>query len=129
VGFAPADDPKLIMYVAVDNPKGIQFGGLIAAPIVKNVMEDSLQWLHVPRRKNQMPKKTTVLDTPIVTVPNLIGQTTQEIYESLQSNFRLAKIGTGSVVIQQAPRAGSRIPRGSTIRLFMANPVKEGATP
>ncbi len=31
IGFAPADDPQLLVYVAVDNPKGIQFGGVVAA--------------------------------------------------------------------------------------------------
>ena len=35
VGFAPVDDPQIVVYVAVDNPKGtIQFGGVVAAPIV-----------------------------------------------------------------------------------------------
>ena len=36
IGFAPADDPRIVVYVAVDNPKGVQFGGVVAAPIVRN---------------------------------------------------------------------------------------------
>lgn len=121
VGFAPADDPQLIMYVAVDNPKGIQFGGLIAAPIVKNVMADSLRYLQVPMRKDQMPKKLTYPDVPVVEVPDLIGETTQHIYESLNMNFQLAKSGTGSTVISQAPKPGERVQQGSTIRIFMGD--------
>lgn len=36
IGFAPADDPEIVVYVAVDNPKGVtQFGGVVAAPIVR----------------------------------------------------------------------------------------------
>jgi stage V sporulation protein D (sporulation-specific penicillin-binding protein) len=119
VGFAPADDPQLIMYVAVDNPKGIQFGGLIAAPIVKNVMEDSLRYLKIPMRKDQMPKKLNFLDVPLVEVPDLIGETTQHIYESMNMNFTLAKSGTGDTVINQAPKPGVRVKQGSTIRIFM----------
>ena len=31
IGFAPADDPEIVVYVAVDNPKGVtQFGGVVA---------------------------------------------------------------------------------------------------
>ena len=44
IGFAPADKPEIVIYVAVDNPKGtVQFGGVVAAPIVGKIMEDSLQ--------------------------------------------------------------------------------------
>jgi stage V sporulation protein D (sporulation-specific penicillin-binding protein) len=121
VGFAPADHPELIIYVAVDNPKGIQFGGLIAAPIVKNVMEDSLHYLKIPERKNQMPKKLSVLDTPLVEVPDLIGETPQELYESLNMNFILSKLGTGKTIIGQVPKAGTRVKRGTVIRIYMGD--------
>ena len=47
VGFAPADDPQIVIYVAVDNPQGIQFGGVVAAPIVRNIMEDALSYLEI----------------------------------------------------------------------------------
>ena len=41
IGVAPADDPQIVVYVAVDNPKGIiQFGGVVAAPIVGNIIGD-----------------------------------------------------------------------------------------
>ena len=44
IGFAPADDPQIVVYVAVDNPKGtVQFGGTVAAPIVGNIIGDSLR--------------------------------------------------------------------------------------
>lgn len=55
VGFAPADDPKIVIYTAVDNPQGIQFGGLIAAPIVKRIMEDALHYMGVEPRQKQVP--------------------------------------------------------------------------
>ena len=35
IGFAPADDPEIVVYVAVDNPKGVtQFGGVVAAQLL-----------------------------------------------------------------------------------------------
>jgi len=54
IGVAPADDPQIVVYVAVDNPEGIQFGGVVAAPIVRNIMEDALQILGVPKRESKL---------------------------------------------------------------------------
>ncbi|CAM4446684.1 stage V sporulation protein D [Paenibacillus phoenicis] len=119
IGFAPADDPQIVVYTAVDNPQGIQFGGVVAAPIVRNIMEDALEYMKVPPREQQVNKKYKYGETPIVTVPDLIGHTTQEIYEDLNMNFNLARSGTGNVVINQAPKAGARVEKGSTIRIYM----------
>ena len=121
IGFAPADDPKIIVYVAVDNPKGIQFGGLIAAPIVKNILADALRYMGVEPRKNQQPKKLNYGDVPYVEVPNLIGRTLTDIYQDYSQNFVLARSGAGTVVVDQAPKAGVRVPKGSTIRLYLSN--------
>ena len=119
IGFAPADDPQIVVYTAVDNPQGIQFGGVVAAPIVRNIMEDALEYMKVPPREQQVNKKYRYGETPIVTVPDLIGHTTQEIYEDLNMNFNLARSGAGNVVINQAPKAGARVEKGSTIRIYM----------
>ena len=44
MGFAPADDPQIVVYVAVIIQKGtIQFGSQVSAPIVGNIMKDALQ--------------------------------------------------------------------------------------
>src|SRR5699024_4677444 len=57
VGFAPSDDPEIVVYVAVDHPKDtVQFGGVVAAPIVGTIIEDSLQAMDVPRRKQGLEK-------------------------------------------------------------------------
>lgn len=119
IGFAPADDPKIVVYVAVDNPQGIQFGGVVAAPIVRNIMADSLVHLGVEPRQDQIGKEYKLNETPIVQVPNLVGKTVSELYEDLNMNFNLATAGTGKVVIRQAPEAGSRVERGSTIRVYL----------
>ena len=58
IGIAPSDDPSIVVYVAVDNPKGtIQFGGTVAAPIVGNIMRDSLPQLGVKKRKDQIERE------------------------------------------------------------------------
>lgn len=126
IGFAPADNPKVVVYAAVDDPQGIQFGGLIAAPLVKNIMQDALRYMKVEPDKNQLTKKYKYGETPVVEVPDLVGATVQDIYEDLNSDFLIAKSGTGNTVISQAPKPGTRVDRGSTIRVYLSNPP-EGA--
>jgi stage V sporulation protein D (sporulation-specific penicillin-binding protein) len=120
IGFAPADDPKIVIYAAVDNPKGLQFGGLIAAPIVGAMMEDILPYLGVEPRKEQVPKKLQYPDVPYVDVPDLVGMTRKDILYSPYVDFNLAYSGAGEVIVNQAPKPGSRVPKGSTIRVYFS---------
>ena len=48
IGFAPADQPKYVVSVVIENPKGQHFGGVIAAPVFKSVMSFVLQSKHIP---------------------------------------------------------------------------------
>ncbi|MDQ0876861.1 stage V sporulation protein D (sporulation-specific penicillin-binding protein) [Paenibacillus sp. V4I3] len=121
IGFAPADNPKIVIYAAVDDPQGIQFGGLIAAPLVKNMMADALRYMKVEPDKNQLDKDYRYGETPVVEVPDLVGASVDDILEDLNMNFRLAKSGSGKYVISQAPKPGSRVDQGSTIRIFLSN--------
>ncbi|MBM7586736.1 stage V sporulation protein D (sporulation-specific penicillin-binding protein) [Bacillus pakistanensis] len=119
LGFAPADDPEIVVYLAVDNPKGtVQFGGVVAAPIVGNIIEDSLGALGVEKRKNQIEKKTTWSDTPVVKTPDLIGLSRKELQKQLV-NLKLDVSGEGNKVVSQAPDPGMKIEEGSTIRVLM----------
>ncbi|TVY00578.1 stage V sporulation protein D [Cohnella terricola] len=121
IGFAPADDPQLIVYVAVDNPQGIQFGGVVAAPIVRNIMADALPYLGVKPRSVQVEKeyKFGSGEPRTVTVPNLVGKTVSDIYEDMNSNFHLASSGSGDAIVRQAPAAGARVEQGSVIRIYL----------
>lgn len=121
VGFAPADDPQIVVYLAVDNPQGIQFGGVVAAPIVRNILDDSLHYLGIPPRTQQVDKKYKIDENKIVTVPNLVGKTVSDLYEDMNMNFNLSSAGTGQTVIRQAPTAGSRVEKGSTIRIYLGS--------
>ncbi|OPA78460.1 stage V sporulation protein D [Paenibacillus selenitireducens] len=121
IGFAPADDPQIVVYTAVDNPQGIQFGGVVAAPIVRNILDDALQYMGVPKRKDQIAHNYKLDEIPYVTVPDMKGMTLDDIYEDMNSNFNLARAGSGNVVISQAPKPGERVEKGSTIRIYMGN--------
>ncbi|WP_342414887.1 stage V sporulation protein D [Paenibacillus sp. FSL R10-2782] len=121
IGFAPADDPQIVVYTAVDNPKGIQFGGVVAAPIVQNILRDSLLALKIPPRTNQISKEYKYGENRIDTVPDLVGATVADLYEDMNMNFMLVKSGSGKTVVSQAPKPGSRLERGSTIRIYMGD--------
>lgn len=125
IGFAPADDPEIVVYLAIDNPKDtVQFGGVVAAPIVGKIIEDSLIAMNVPKRSDQIEKETTWSDTPIVEVPDLVGRTVRDIHESYYE-LKLEVDGEGDEVVLQSPEPGIRIQAGSTIRIYMGDKPTE----
>jgi hypothetical protein len=48
LGVVPIEDPRLAIIVVVDEPQGGHLGGLVAAPIFKEIAEEALRYLHVP---------------------------------------------------------------------------------
>jgi stage V sporulation protein D (sporulation-specific penicillin-binding protein) len=118
MGFAPADDPQIVVYVAVDNPKGgLIFGGTVSAPIVGSIMKDGLMAMGVEPRKDQIEKEIKWPDKPLITLPDLTGLTKLEITEQLL-NLKIDASGEGDIVVRQSPEAGSKVKEGSTIRLY-----------
>lgn len=47
LGFAPADDPQVLVLVIIRNPSGIYYGGTIAAPVAKKIFENILPYLEL----------------------------------------------------------------------------------
>lgn len=124
IGFAPADDPQILVYVAVDNPKATAFGGLIAAPIVRNILESTLSYLEVPRRSKQIEREYRYGDKKYVEVPDLRGMSIREITASYYT-MPLEVAGYGSQVIKQSPEPGSKVEEGSKIRVFLGDKTAE----
>jgi len=121
VGFLPADNPQVIVYVAIDNPKGItQYGGTVAAPIAKNILIDAISSLDIEPSKDVTLKEYQWYDTKYYTVPNVIGKNINEAKKELKQ-FQIEYTGSGDVVISQEPQEGVRIPENSVIRLFLSN--------
>ncbi|ALC88169.1 stage V sporulation protein D [Bacillus sp. FJAT-22090] len=115
IGFAPADDPELIVYVAIDNPKhSTQFGGVIAAPIVGQIIEDSLE---VTAGGKQLEKEYRWGDIQQVRVPNLVGIKKKEI-TSYMYPFTIVWHGDGEEILSQLPKENSLIPLDGKIHVY-----------
>ena len=119
IGFLPADDPEIVLYVAIDNPKGISaYGGTVAAPIARTILNDAIEALNVKKRVGGLSKEYRYFDTKYVTVPDVVGKTIKEARELLK-DFTIEYSGTGETVISTSPSEGSSVPVDSTIRLML----------
>jgi stage V sporulation protein D (sporulation-specific penicillin-binding protein) len=54
IGFAPVDNPKLVIVVVVDEPRPYYYGGVVSAPVFKEVAEKSLKYLESEERLNNV---------------------------------------------------------------------------
>ena len=51
IGISPIDSPKIVVLVLLDDPLGLGYGGTVAAPAVKTIVDNTLQYLQVPSPK------------------------------------------------------------------------------
>lgn len=121
IGFTPADDPEIIVYVAIDNPKGItQYGGTVSAPIAKNVLKSAINILGIkPSNDGMIRTEYTWLDTKYILLPNVVGMTKEEAKKTLKG-FNIEYSGTGETVIYQSPQANYFVKEGSTVVLMLS---------
>ena len=118
IGFMPANDPEVIVYVAIDNAKGItQYGGTVAAPIAKAILNDSINILNIKKPSGASEKNYNYLDRKYVTIPNVINMELSDAIKNLKQ-FKVEYTGNGKV-IYQSPTSGTRIYEGETIKLML----------
>ncbi|RHW39739.1 stage V sporulation protein D [Lysinibacillus yapensis] len=120
IGFAPADNPEIVVYVAIDNPKAATvFGSTIAAPIVGQIIEDVAPTVGIEvDREGQMEKEYRWGDAITERVPNLVGFSVDEIMK-LQYPFKLEFHGKGTTVKTQLPEPENIISNDGTIHLYL----------
>jgi cell division protein FtsI (penicillin-binding protein 3) len=59
VGIVPANDPRLVIAVMVDEPQPVHFGGQVSAPVFKEIAEAALRYLGVPPSTPLAPRHET----------------------------------------------------------------------
>ncbi|MEH7118695.1 penicillin-binding protein [Neobacillus vireti] len=112
LGMAPKDNPKLIVYVAVQQPhlEGMEAGqGAIPVSAIFNpVMKNSLHYLNI------QPSKLEV--AAINKLPKFIGDSVDETVKGLKSDgFEPIVLGSGDKVVGQLPKAGTTIMEGEKV--------------
>lgn len=119
IGFMPANDPKIVIYIAVDNAKGVsQYGGTVAAPLARNFLLSAIPILGLKYDSNGMSKEYVYPDKKYYTVPDVSGLSLKEAKKKLK-NFKVESEGEGNV-IYQSPSAGIDIYEGDTVRLYLS---------
>ena len=130
VGYVPADQPRLVILVVIDEPRGEHYGGTVAAPVFREVAEATLRYLGVPP---SIPSRTIGVEPPLLaafsqsgkqtgpasTVPDLRGLDARAaIARAVASGLQVRAIGSG-VVTSQDPAPGVALPpnRRMTIEL------------
>ena len=127
VGFAPANDPKVVVLLAYDGPEkangeytadGVYVsGGNMAAPEAGQLIANILDYMGIA--KQYTPEELSGADT---TVPK-VTQHYLDYAESVlkQNNLTYRVVGEGDVITGQIPTAGATIPGGSQVVLYMGD--------
>ncbi len=119
VGIVPSNDPKAILYIAIDNPKNTALlSSYTTTPIARRILLDIIDALEIPKQEGQIEKDYEWNDDIYIEVPDVTDKTVKEANELL-ARFQVEYSGTGETVIEQSPAAGERVAANSTIRLLL----------
>ena len=132
LGFAPADDPEIIVLLAYDWPEPVApganktadgvyiSGGSMACPMAGELIAHIMDYLGY--QKSGVTSETTTG----ITMPQLNGNTVATAQETLSKlGLNCRTVGEGEAVTDQAPTAGSMVPQGSTVVLYLGAPRSE----
>ncbi|MBN2123707.1 MAG: PASTA domain-containing protein [Deltaproteobacteria bacterium] len=139
VGFVPVEDPRIVILVAVDEPKGSPYGGVVAAPIFREVGAWTLNHLRVipdlrlveqapllQRSEPEQPEPATPAaanggDENVL--PDFTGKTMREaLREGGALGVKMVLEGTG-LVYRQSPAAGAPLEQVTAVRVQFRPPL------
>ncbi|HET9951921.1 MAG TPA: penicillin-binding transpeptidase domain-containing protein [Candidatus Eisenbacteria bacterium] len=124
VGMVPADDPKVVGLVVLDEPRGAYYGGEVAAPVFREIVAS---WSVQGRGPLAMPTTELVSggDPPAPSasrVPDVRLLAPGRAREVLgREGFDVRLSGEGARVLAQDPAPGEPAPRGATVSLTLAS--------
>ncbi|MBU4484276.1 transpeptidase family protein [bacterium] len=137
VGFAPSENPRLVVLVAIDEPNGNNYGGVVSAPVFKNIMVESLQYLSVPhsggsnekeyyvgkdaedpfaglRKNKQVPRFGEAGEDKFI-VPNLKGLTMREVLQAIGKTDVGIRFHGSGIAFKQSVSPGEVIKKGQKL--------------
>lgn len=131
-GFGPTEDPRVICLVVLDNPQGMFYGGMVAAPVFSEIMGQTMRYLGIhaieePVLGNTAPENAEeeaimpILNAETVTLPDFTGWSMRSTGEWLtRSGLGFAPEGSGTA-IGQSVSAGETVPRGTVVEVEFSN--------
>jgi cell division protein FtsI (penicillin-binding protein 3) len=139
IGYVPADDPRLVIAVVVDEPVAGRFGGIVAAPIFRAIAEAALPMVGVYPPGPSMPAAPPpgvamvsaprpVAPTDPNSTPNFVGLSLREaVTQARGIGYADVRLKGAGYVREQQPPAGA--PRAREKRLALTLRFETGATP
>jgi cell division protein FtsI (penicillin-binding protein 3) len=142
MGFAPADAPKLVLLVVIDEPREESYGGTVAAPVFRAIIEKVLPYLNVipkgtlivKRQPGSVPRSET-LETETLreeirvgkgaersVMPDLTGLSMRNALSRIEGRGLIIKVSGMGKVVEQTPRAGTVIEKGDICYLKFQSP-------
>lgn len=113
-GFAPADNPQIACIVIVDEPTEAH-GGTTAGPVFRQIMEDCLRYLEVP--KDVTPSETTPIEE--VAVPAMPDNNPMNAIEAIKAVGLTPIVETqGEVLYTFVPAEGTKVQKGGNVYLY-----------
>ena len=124
VGFAPAEDPKVVILVVIDEPQGMAYGGLVAAPVFSRIAGQVLRYDHVaptdPQQVPSLPPVSEVAafalpdpqqqavnqDDKLQRMPDLAGLSFRQVLQMMKRTGINLKLDGHGRVVKQFPAAG-----------------------
>jgi stage V sporulation protein D (sporulation-specific penicillin-binding protein) len=131
IGFAPANDPAIEIYVTVRNPdpsRALPFGNIVASPSAKWVINQTLHYLGVEPDATELANAksssgtTSTSVTQYANIPNVVGQTLQQATTTAkQAGFQIQVIGNGNIITRQWPAANQQYVQGTRVIVLAGN--------
>lgn len=125
LGMAPKDDPKLMMYVSVKQPKlENEAGSIPVSFIFKNVMKNGLHYLNIDPDKEVTEKAATIK------IPALIGEKTKDVKDQLSKLGleHILVIGNGEEIVNASALKGAEMLSNNRILLITDKPTMPDIT-
>ena len=123
VGVAPAEDPQLVVLLTLYNPQGKDhYGGHIAAPVVSQILSEVLPYLDIPSTTSTS-KSSQTMDIEKTAVRTVTGKSAEDAKKALEEQgFKCVfDCDNTATIVEQNPRAGTKLPEGSIVRLYSAD--------
>jgi stage V sporulation protein D (sporulation-specific penicillin-binding protein) len=134
IGFAPADKPKLLVYVTADYPRdAVQFGNVVASPVAKEFFQNALPYLGIApdsdgkkQEKNKDDQAVSYVEVPDFT--NLTKEQAEDLAKKTKLNLQV--LGNDAKVTNQWPAPGSKVVSGSSEMVLLGRATgKDGTVP